>query len=483
MAVKTKQTPKPPRHTAPKAATPPRRKHLWPAVIIAVILAALVAPVGWGWWFYGSHALPGISVGSIDVSQADAGQIRQAIAREQALMTASINAGGKLITVPLSQLGVTVDVNATIGRVLQARRTGDLLQNLQPWHTIAVPLALNNDWGLLKVYIKQHYPSLFVDATNAQLSYDPGAKQFTITPGTPGKGFAITEFEQSLPGIALHPGAITLHLTTAPVEPLVSAKGLAATQQAINKRLQIPIRFLFNGALAAQPSASDIANWAYFTPDATTGTASWAFDKAKIQQFITDKVASRIARVPIDRKIVVDEQTGAQDILSVGQSGQEVTDADKVTVAVYNALTNNQPLDQPLSVQDAPFKTVTLAGTGKWIEVDVSKETATMYIGTTPVKSFLISSGKAGTPTEIGTFHVYSKTPEMTMTGTVAGEYFYLPNIKWVSFFDGGEAFHGTYWHHNFGHPMSHGCINMTEADAKILYDFAPVGTKVVVHA
>ena len=63
--------------------------------------------------------------------------------------------------------------------------------------------------------------------------------------------------------------------------------------------------------------------------------------------------------------------------------------------------------------------------------------------------------------------------------------YYYLPNVPWVMFFANDEiakmrgfSFHGTYWHDNFGHPMSHGCINMKIADAKTLYDWAmPVVT------
>jgi lipoprotein-anchoring transpeptidase ErfK/SrfK len=49
-------------------------------------------------------------------------------------------------------------------------------------------------------------------------------------------------------------------------------------------------------------------------------------------------------------------------------------------------------------------------------------------------------------------------------------------------FFYAGYALHGTYWHNNFGHPMSHGCINLTRADAAWLYSWTPMGTKVVIH-
>ncbi len=46
-----------------------------------------------------------------------------------------------------------------------------------------------------------------------------------------------------------------------------------------------------------------------------------------------------------------------------------------------------------------------------------------------------------------------------------------LPGVPWVSYFhETGVAFHGTYWHDNFGNEMSHGCVNMTPAEAKWLF-------------
>ncbi len=46
-----------------------------------------------------------------------------------------------------------------------------------------------------------------------------------------------------------------------------------------------------------------------------------------------------------------------------------------------------------------------------------------------------------------------------------------LPGVPWVSFFtQTGVALHGTYWHHNYGRRMSHGCVNMVTAEAKWIY-------------
>jgi hypothetical protein len=65
------------------------------------------------------------------------------------------------------------------------------------------------------------------------------------------------------------------------------------------------------------------------------------------------------------------------------------------------------------------------------------------------------------------------------MTGGTGADFYDLPNVPYVMFFANNEipessgfSLHGAYWHDNFGHPMSHGCINMRIADAKRLYDW-----------
>jgi lipoprotein-anchoring transpeptidase ErfK/SrfK len=57
-----------------------------------------------------------------------------------------------------------------------------------------------------------------------------------------------------------------------------------------------------------------------------------------------------------------------------------------------------------------------------------------------------------------------------------------LPNVPWVASFNGPYTIHGTYWHHNFGYPMSHGCINMFTPEAKIVYDWVELKTPVIVY-
>jgi lipoprotein-anchoring transpeptidase ErfK/SrfK len=119
-----------------------------------------------------------------------------------------------------------------------------------------------------------------------------------------------------------------------------------------------------------------------------------------------------------------------------------------------------------------------LANEGRWIDVDLGRQTVTAYEGTTPVQSFLVSSGVAAHPTVTGQFRIYVKLRATTM----AGPGYFLPAVPFTMYFYKGYSLHGTYWHHNFGHPMSHGCVNMYTPDAEWLFNFATVGTLVNVH-
>jgi LysM repeat protein len=117
-------------------------------------------------------------------------------------------------------------------------------------------------------------------------------------------------------------------------------------------------------------------------------------------------------------------------------------------------------------------------GGAKWIDVDLSGQTVRAYQGNTVVRSMMVSTGIARYPTPPGTFKIYAKYPSVTMSGPG----YYLPGVPHTMFFYRGYALHGTYWHSNFGTPMSHGCINLTQGDAAWLYSWASVGTSVVIH-
>lgn len=121
------------------------------------------------------------------------------------------------------------------------------------------------------------------------------------------------------------------------------------------------------------------------------------------------------------------------------------------------------------------------AGVGaneRWIDVDLSQQRTYAYEGNQLVNSFLVSTGTWAHPTVTGEFHIYVKYRYTLMVGPG----YYLPNVPYTMYFYKGYGLHGTYWHHNFGHPMSHGCVNLKTPDAAWLFQWASVGTVVNVH-
>lgn len=117
--------------------------------------------------------------------------------------------------------------------------------------------------------------------------------------------------------------------------------------------------------------------------------------------------------------------------------------------------------------------------TQKTIKVDLSKQRLTAYQDNQLVYNFPVSTGKLRTPTPSGAFWPWIKLRYTLMRGgsKARGDYYYLPNVPYVIYFynqnypkSRGYALHGTYWHNNFGHPMSHGCINLRTSDMAQLY-------------
>lgn len=128
----------------------------------------------------------------------------------------------------------------------------------------------------------------------------------------------------------------------------------------------------------------------------------------------------------------------------------------------------------------------------KHIYVDLTSQKLYAKEGDNTVMEFSISSGKWGrTPT--GDFEVWIKLKYTRMQGgsKALGTYYNLPNVPFTMYFYNNEVpksrgygIHGAYWHNNFGHPMSHGCINMRPEDAeKVFYWANPSSDKFTTYA
>jgi lipoprotein-anchoring transpeptidase ErfK/SrfK len=143
-------------------------------------------------------------------------------------------------------------------------------------------------------------------------------------------------------------------------------------------------------------------------------------------------------------------------------------DADK-TFFYYVPAIQLRPISPeeitPLSPEVSPDK--------KHIEVKLRTQTLTCYENDQTVLTADVSTGLPGlfdTPARRSKIEVKLASRRMSTTNLFSDD-IALAGVPWCSFFtDEGHAFHGTYWHDNFGLPMSHGCVNMRTEDAKWLF-------------
>lgn len=160
----------------------------------------------------------------------------------------------------------------------------------------------------------------------------------------------------------------------------------------------------------------------------------------------------------------------------------------KEQINFNNPLSNNSSATalfngQKLKAPEAPKEELASSVLGessvpKRIEIDLTNQRLYAFEGDKKVFDFAISSGK-WFPTPTGEFKIWIKLGAVRMTGgsKLLHTFYDLPNVPYTMFFYNdqnpkwkGFGIHGTYWHNNFGHPMSHGCINMRSSEARDLF-------------
>ena len=176
------------------------------------------------------------------------------------------------------------------------------------------------------------------------------------------------------------------------------------------------------------------------------------------------------------------------------RQGEDVTlvPVGQVLAARYGLPTEAQPqgnvpiYDEALFVPPRAVPALSAApappNNDRAVVVSISQQALWAYEGGEVIRSTYVSTGRERFETPTGLFYVNTKVPIQDMEGVIGGEYYNVPAVPDVLYFtDVGHAIHGTYWHDNFGTPMSHGCINLPLDVADWMYDWAPLGMAVLI--
>ena len=181
--------------------------------------------------------------------------------------------------------------------------------------------------------------------------------------------------------------------------------------------------------------------------------------------------------------LLVEELSSEQKVReNITLANKSELDSTKVTFNNEEITFDNIQLNQ-LAQSANDIENVLGDSSDRWIEINLTQQRLYGWEGSRQVFNYLVSTGLwAKTPT--GNYNVWIKLKSTTMKGgsKALGTYYYLTQVPCVMYFYRGYGIHGAYWHNNFGHPMSHGCVNMRPNEACEVFNWASVGTRVNIH-
>jgi vancomycin resistance protein YoaR len=456
---------------------PARKKHLglWlgagiPGVL--VIAAAVVAAL--------ALIAPGVSVAGASVGLLTRDAAQHSISSR--LAHAQIRLGDATLTG--AQLGASVDAQA-----LAAKAKGDHpLWNVTAWNPKPIAGAVTIDPEVALPALRTAAPQLFTNATDAQVVFDDKAGKFTAVAAKPGKGVDVKALAASLSEVLTgSEGPVTV----TPQQTTVDAAATTAKAQAfadkLNQQADTAGFYLQDQKAEALPLAT-VASWLSVKADSTTGNFTITPNQAAIDAAVAG-LPAQVNQQPKNASVVINSSGKTLKTLQAGHDGYGITSTDGVAAQLASSVSTGD-FTFALQGQVEKYTTTTVF---RRIEVDKSAGTTTLFEGPKPgqekaTATYPIAIGTGGAhETRDGHYTIYTQLPMQNM-GNCDGKHpqfdYCTKNVPWISYFDGDQGFHGTYWHNNFGPGarMSHGCVNMRIPDALALYKFAQVGTEVWVH-
>ncbi|PJM78856.1 L,D-transpeptidase [Bifidobacterium scaligerum] len=468
------------------------------AAIFALLLASLVAYFFVGRWYFQDKAAPGVYLGNVSVTGQTREELKDTVAQQTKSTSVTLSANGKTVTASLKDLGVSVDENKTVDSLLNAK-TGDVAK-LNVFNRAHVALVATTNNATAEQFATNGLVDEAERAQNTSLVYNRESGQFDVVEGKDGQEPNPATVKSAVEQAIAAPGethTVSAKLVTAqnPVDDASAQQAQADANARLALNLTVDNGVNRNVTIPAETIASFITT----NIDKKTGAMSLAINRDAITQYVSSEAVTKeltVSKVTRETYITPKSEGGVEigADKTLGVDGITVTGPGNAPDQLAGAIESNQSSDSTVAVKDDPYDVkqvevphnFDVANGDKWVHVDLTNQTATAYQGTTPVKTFLIASGLP-TPDRIsdtGTFYVYLKYEQQTMTGPG-----YSQPTPWISYYNGGEALHAVppyMWgdhpiYVQQGIPGSHGCINMQIADAKWMYDWAVIGTRVVV--
>ncbi|MCD7100808.1 L,D-transpeptidase [Pseudoclavibacter sp. 13-3] len=460
------------------APVPPDRHRRRKAPFILGGLGVLVlAAIGFGAWYSADHVAPGVTYAGADLGGQTAEQAAQIIQRQFDQHTVPFSFDGTQQQVEAADLGLQIDAQQTAHDVIADQPAWQFWR----WNSAStvVPQA-SADAAAESSFFSEAWPAAYTVA-EPSLEYQAAKASFTVSPGHAGQGVDTAAVEAAFLSSFVRADSSTQQVTQTAAQPTITDEqahsALPTAQQLVRK-----ITFQVGGKSLMTADAATVGSWVKVSD--RDGQFSAVYDANAISDFIAQNAPAKLDPTPKTQTVLASDTSV---VLVPGSTGKTLGDVASFAEDVAaKAGAGESSFDLP--VTEVPFETKTL---DRKIDISLAARSASLIENGQVITTFPMSPGlqtnsgamqAAKTSTKVGEYKVWYKTTVQSMGCTPQYDYC-TPNVKWSTFFNGDQALHGTYWHNQFGiSDMSHGCVNLREADAKTVYDFAPIGTPVSVH-
>ncbi|OQB06343.1 MAG: hypothetical protein BWY19_00338 [bacterium ADurb.Bin212] len=396
-------------------------------------------------------------------------------------------AGEKHVSSKLSETGLSFDVDKSVSQAYSIGRSHKFFPQLYAsaktsvsLTDVEVPVSIDNT--KLNLFISEKLPELNVEPINASITIDQNGA-IIITPEQVGQQVDTSNLAQTLSQlVSLNQKSYEIKLHAIATDSAINSQMLLQQKSQAEKYINSSIQLTYEDKIYT-PSRLDISKWIVFSGNVESLTVS--LDENAIKSYLSI-IAKNFEINKKDRK--VNALDGA--IIEEGQQGKYL-DKNKASEMIVKAIESGSGsialstyTKDPEEIKVFPSEGIVPGRfEGKYIDVDLTQQKLCQIEGNVVLNCYIVSSGKASTPTPVGTRYIQSKHPKawsapyglyMPWWQALGGGYGLHELPEWPNGYKEGESHLGT--------PVSHGCVRLGVGAAEAVYNWTDIGTPVYIH-
>lgn len=457
--------------------------------------------------YYENKVFPGVIVWGEEVGGLSVAEVQDLINNKIENYAVTIQGPDQNYVATATDLGITFDSESMALGAYTRGRSGSfwddyltrarLLASVIPWdkwqsliraNDLVISPSYSLDEATLGAYLQVVAENINITAQDSKIVITE--EKVTLTPAIYGRQVNTDELRnqvrESLSGFTSDEITVVTDMVTPDIIDTAAEEVMIQAENV----MQRPVILTYNGT-EYRPSQDAVASWISFTKNAGDTEYTLVIDKTKMSNYF-DYLESKINIAAVSRKVRITNGTEQTEI-SAGADGLAV-DTTLLGQEIADKLPNQASVTLTIPTYVVKYTTkyerVVIADWDKYIDVNISSQTMTACEkGGVNCRSWSITTGNDSHSTPTGTFLVLGKSSNFYMTGgTVGVDYYKVWVDRAVWFTSAGHAIHDAAWRNgvfggqDYHRNGSHGCVNSPDDAATYIYNWADVGTPIIIH-